>query len=88
MKIDLFDFYRYILATVVTIYATVVTVQSLWTQGRERLNVTTVLLSNRKYQILLGELANVGTAAAVANAVYHATGKRVRQLPVRMESLL
>jgi xanthine dehydrogenase YagR molybdenum-binding subunit len=36
----------------------------------------------------LGELANVGTAAAVANAVYHATGKRIRQLPIRIESLL
>jgi acetolactate synthase-1/2/3 large subunit len=36
------------------------TVQALWTQGRERLDVTTVILSNRKYQILLGELANVG----------------------------
>jgi acetolactate synthase I/II/III large subunit len=36
------------------------TLQSLWTQARERLDVTTVLLSNRKYQILLGELANVG----------------------------
>jgi acetolactate synthase I/II/III large subunit len=36
------------------------TVQSLWTQAREKLDVTTVLLSNRKYQILIGELANVG----------------------------
>src|SRR5262249_3706666 len=36
----------------------------------------------------LGELANVGTAAAVANAVYHATGKRIRQLPIRIEHLL
>ena len=36
----------------------------------------------------LGELANVGTAAAVANAVYHATGKRIRQLPIRLEQLL
>jgi acetolactate synthase-1/2/3 large subunit len=36
------------------------TVQSLWTQAREKLDVTTVILSNRKYQILLGELANVG----------------------------
>ncbi len=36
------------------------TLQSLWTQAREDLDVTTVLLSNRKYQILLGELANVG----------------------------
>ncbi len=36
----------------------------------------------------LGELANVGTAAAVANAVYHATGKRIHQLPIRIEKLL
>ena len=36
----------------------------------------------------LGELGNVGTAAAVANAVYHATGVRVRQLPIRIEKLI
>jgi len=36
------------------------TVQALWTQARERLNVTTVILANRKYAILLGELAGVG----------------------------
>jgi xanthine dehydrogenase YagR molybdenum-binding subunit len=36
----------------------------------------------------LGELGNVGTAAAVANAVYHATGIRVRDLPIRLEKLL
>jgi xanthine dehydrogenase YagR molybdenum-binding subunit len=36
----------------------------------------------------IGELANVGTAAAVANAVYHATGVRVRALPIRLEKLL
>jgi acetolactate synthase-1/2/3 large subunit len=36
------------------------TVQALWTQARERLDITTVILSNRKYQILLGEFANVG----------------------------
>ena len=36
------------------------TLQALWTQARERLAVTTVVLANRKYQILLGELANVG----------------------------
>ncbi len=36
------------------------TVQALWTQAREGLDVTTVILSNRKYAILLGELANVG----------------------------
>jgi xanthine dehydrogenase YagR molybdenum-binding subunit len=35
----------------------------------------------------LGELANVGTNAAVANAVYHATGRRIRDLPIRLEKL-
>ena len=36
------------------------TVQGLWTQAREKLPVTTILLSNRKYQILLGEYLAVG----------------------------
>jgi xanthine dehydrogenase YagR molybdenum-binding subunit len=36
----------------------------------------------------VGEVANVGTSAAIANAVYHATGKRIRKLPVRLETLL
>jgi acetolactate synthase-1/2/3 large subunit len=36
------------------------TVQALWTQARERLDVTTVVFANRKYAILLHELANVG----------------------------
>jgi xanthine dehydrogenase YagR molybdenum-binding subunit len=36
----------------------------------------------------IGELGNVGTAAAIANAVYHATGVRVRKLPIRLEKLL
>ena len=36
----------------------------------------------------IGELGNVGTAAAVANAVYHATGKRIRDLPITMDKLL
>lgn len=34
--------------------------QSLWTQARERLPVTTVLLNNRKYNILIGEYKGVG----------------------------
>src|SRR5258708_27732716 len=38
----------------------VYTVQALWTQARERLDVTTVILSNRKYAILEYELAKVG----------------------------
>jgi xanthine dehydrogenase YagR molybdenum-binding subunit len=36
----------------------------------------------------IGELGNVGTAATVAKAVYHATGVRVRQLPIRLEKLM
>jgi xanthine dehydrogenase YagR molybdenum-binding subunit len=36
----------------------------------------------------IGELGNVGTDAAVANAIFHATGIRVRKLPVRLEDLL
>jgi xanthine dehydrogenase YagR molybdenum-binding subunit len=35
----------------------------------------------------LGELANVGTNAAICNATFHATGQRIRQLPVRLENL-
>jgi xanthine dehydrogenase YagR molybdenum-binding subunit len=34
----------------------------------------------------LGELGNVGTNAAVANAVYHATGNRIRVLPIRADN--
>lgn len=36
----------------------------------------------------LGEIALVGTAPAIANAVFHATGKRVRNLPIRIEDML
>ena len=36
----------------------------------------------------IGELSIVGTAAAVANAVHHATGIRVRRTPIRIEDLL
>ena len=36
----------------------------------------------------VGELAIVGMAAAIANAVYHATGTRVRSLPIAIEKLL
>jgi xanthine dehydrogenase YagR molybdenum-binding subunit len=36
----------------------------------------------------LGELGNVGTNAALCNAVYHATGVRIRELPLRLEKLL
>ncbi len=36
----------------------------------------------------LGELTAVSVAPAIANAVYHATGKRVRDLPITVEQLL
>jgi acetolactate synthase I/II/III large subunit len=38
------------------------TLQALWTQGRESLNVTTVLCNNRSYRILQIELARAGIA--------------------------
>ncbi len=36
----------------------------------------------------IGELGIVGTAAAVSNAVYHATGQRLRDLPLRIDDLI
>jgi xanthine dehydrogenase YagR molybdenum-binding subunit len=36
----------------------------------------------------IGELGIVGTSAAVANAVYHATGIRVRKTPILIEDIL
>jgi xanthine dehydrogenase YagR molybdenum-binding subunit len=36
----------------------------------------------------LGELGNVGTAAAIASAVENAMGKRIRELPIRIDSLI
>jgi xanthine dehydrogenase YagR molybdenum-binding subunit len=35
----------------------------------------------------LGELGNVGTNAAVCNAIFNATGQRIRKLPVRLENI-
>jgi acetolactate synthase-1/2/3 large subunit len=40
--------------------AAMYTIQALWTQARERLNVVTVLFNNRAYRILQGELKAVG----------------------------
>jgi xanthine dehydrogenase YagR molybdenum-binding subunit len=36
----------------------------------------------------LGEIGIVGAAAAVANAVYHATGKRVREIPITLDKII
>jgi acetolactate synthase I/II/III large subunit len=44
------------------------TVQSLWTMAREGLDVTVVIFANRGYQILRGELANVGVRDVGRNA--------------------
>ena len=35
----------------------------------------------------VGEIGIVGVAAAIANAIYHATGKRVRDLPITIDKL-
>ncbi len=56
--------------------------------------VTTILLPEQDTQVNelgikgIGELGNVGLNAAVANAVFHATGVRARELPIRLEKLL
>ncbi|CCE09786.1 Xanthine dehydrogenase, molybdenum binding subunit apoprotein [Bradyrhizobium sp. STM 3843] len=56
-------------------------------------SVEVILLSEQDDQVNpagvkgLGELGNVGTNAAVCNAIFHATGQRIRKLPVRLEKL-
>ncbi|SJM31330.1 Putative acetolactate synthase large subunit IlvX (fragment) [Mesorhizobium delmotii] len=44
------------------------TVQGLWTQAREKLDVVTIVFSNRTYAILHGEMRNVGVNAVGENA--------------------
>jgi Aerobic-type carbon monoxide dehydrogenase, large subunit CoxL/CutL homologs len=36
----------------------------------------------------IGEIGITGVVAALANAVYHATGRRVRDLPITLDKLL
>jgi acetolactate synthase-1/2/3 large subunit len=44
------------------------TVQALWTQAREQLDVVTIIFANRRYNILHSELKMVGAAAPGHNA--------------------
>ena len=55
--------------------AAMYTVQALWTQARERLDITTIILANRKYAILLGELANVGAIPGSVFPVHDGSGR-------------
>jgi xanthine dehydrogenase YagR molybdenum-binding subunit len=56
-------------------------------------SVEVILLSEQDDQINpagvkgIGELGNVGTNAAICNAIFHATGQRLRKLPIRLEQL-
>jgi uncharacterized protein YbjT (DUF2867 family) len=36
----------------------------------------------------LGEVALAGASGAIANAIFHATGRRIRRMPIRIEHLL
>ena len=36
----------------------------------------------------LGEIGIVGTAAAIANAIWHATGKRMRSMPITIDKII
>lgn len=56
--------------------------------------IETIIIPERDTQVNdlgikgVGELGNVGLNAATANAVYHATGVRIRELPIRIEKIL
>lgn len=45
------------------------TIQSLWTQAREQLNVTTIIFANNSYAILKAEFANMGAGTPGARAL-------------------
>jgi xanthine dehydrogenase YagR molybdenum-binding subunit len=57
-------------------------------------DIDVILLDYPDYQLSefgargIGEIGVTGLAAAVANAVYHATGKRIRSLPITLEKLI
>ena len=56
------------------------------------LDVTVLNIPETKFNPLgargIGEIGITGVPAAIANAVYHATGKRVRELPITLDKLM
>ena len=56
--------------------------------------IDVILLDYTDYQLSefgargIGEIGVTGLAAAIANAVYHATGKRIRSLPITLDKLM
>jgi xanthine dehydrogenase YagR molybdenum-binding subunit len=56
------------------------------------IDVTALGIPDMKFNPLgsrgIGEIGITGAAAAVANAIYHATGKRVRDLPITLDKLM
>jgi xanthine dehydrogenase YagR molybdenum-binding subunit len=57
-----------------------------------KLDVTVLNIPDTKFNPLgargIGEIGITGTAAAVGNAIFHATGKRVRDFPITLDKLL
>ncbi|MEO7496813.1 MAG: xanthine dehydrogenase family protein molybdopterin-binding subunit [Massilia sp.] len=57
-----------------------------------QIDVTVVEEEDKQINVLgakgIGEIGIVGVAAALANAVYHATGKRIRDLPITLDKLV
>jgi xanthine dehydrogenase YagR molybdenum-binding subunit len=57
-------------------------------------NITTINVGEPDYQATkmggkaVGEVGIVGVAAAISNAVFHATGKRVRDLPITLDKII
>ena len=56
------------------------------------IDVTCLNIPDYKFNPLgsrgIGEIGITGTAAAIANAIYNATGKRVRDLPITLDKLM
>jgi len=54
--------------------------------------VTVLNIPDTKFNPLgargIGEIGITGTAAAIGNAIFHATGRRVREFPITLDKLL